>query len=139
VEFKEGHKHLLDKLLPDLPRARAGKMFGFPGYYAGPKLFACLFGTGVALKLPPARVTELLKKPGFSPFLPRGRQMTGWLMFEPRKPADLRNLPALFRESLEYVAGLRIEPGRTRATAAARRSATRTPATRARPGRTTRA
>ena len=106
-EFDSGQKRVLDRLLLDLPGVRAAKMFGFPGYWAGDKLFACLFGPGVGFKLPPARAAEVLHRPGFEPFTPRGRKMAAWVMVVPRKPADLRRHEVLFRESLAYVGGLR--------------------------------
>ena len=53
VEFDGAQKQVLDEMLLKLPGAKAGKMFGFPGYWTGGKLFACLFGPGVGFKLPP--------------------------------------------------------------------------------------
>ena len=94
-------------MLLGLPGAKAGKMFGFPGYWTGGKLFACLYGPGVGFKLPPPLAAEALKKPGFTPFTPRGRQMTAWVMLKPKRPSDLRRFESLFRESLDYVSGLR--------------------------------
>jgi hypothetical protein len=106
VEFDDAQKQVLDEMLLKLPGAKAGKMFGFPGYWAGGKLFACLYGPGVGFKLPPARAAEKLKKPGFSPFTPRGRVMAAWVMVTPERASDLRRLDSLFRESLDYVSGL---------------------------------
>jgi hypothetical protein len=107
VEFDGAQKQVLDEMLLKLPGAKAGKMFGFPGYWTGGKLFACLFGPGVGFKLPPERAAEMLKKPGFAPFTPRGKQMATWVMVTPKRAADLRRLDSLFRESLDYVSGLR--------------------------------
>ncbi|MBM3331417.1 TfoX/Sxy family protein [candidate division WOR-3 bacterium] len=107
VEFDVAQKQVLDEMLLKLPGARAGKMFGFPGYWTGGKLFACLYGPGVGFKLPPQRAAEILKKPGFVPFTPRGKQMAAWVMLKPGRAADLRRFESLFRESLDYVSGLR--------------------------------
>jgi hypothetical protein len=118
VEFDDAQKQVLDEILLKLPGAQAGKMFGFPGYWTGGKLFACLFGSGVGFKLPPERAAEMLKKPGFAPFTPRGRTMAAWVMVTPKRAADLRRLDSLFRESLDFVSGLRPvaqEPPRSRA------------------------
>ena len=49
------HKAVLDDLLLGDPRLRPGKMFGYPGYYAGEKLCICLYEGGVGLKLPEHR------------------------------------------------------------------------------------
>jgi hypothetical protein len=94
-------------MLLKLPGAEAGKMFGFPGYWAGGKLFACLYGPGVGFKLPPERAAQALKEPGFVPFTPRGKQMAAWVMVKPKRAADLRRHESLFRESLDFVSGLR--------------------------------
>jgi hypothetical protein len=107
VDFDSGQKQVLDEMLLGLPGVRAARMFGFPGYWAGKKLFACLFGPGVGFKLPPERAQEVLTKTGFSPFTPRGRRMAAWVMLVPKRPADLVRHANLFRESLEYVSGLR--------------------------------
>ena len=92
-------------------------MFGFPGYWTGGKLFACLYGPGVGFKLPPPRAAEMLKKPSFAPFTPRGKQMAAWVMVTPKRAADLRRHASLFRESLDFVSGLRLvaaKPARRR-------------------------
>jgi hypothetical protein len=122
VEFDAGQKRVLDEMLLGLPGVRAAKMFGFPGYWAGEKLFACLFGPGVGFKLPPARAAEALTMQGFRPFTPRGRRMAAWVMFVPKRPADLRRHEALFHESLQYVAGLRHAAGRRRLSANRRKT-----------------
>jgi hypothetical protein len=106
VEFDDAQKQVLDEMLLKLPGAKAGKMFGFPGYWTGGKLFACLYGPGVGFKLPPARATEMLNRPGFAPFTPRGRAMAAWVMVTPKRAGDLRRFDSLFRESLDFVSGL---------------------------------
>ncbi len=53
---------VLDDLLLAHPLVRAGKMFGYPAYYAGKKLCACLYEQGVGLKLPAAAVERLIRR-----------------------------------------------------------------------------
>ena len=113
AEYDAAQKRVLDEMLLALPGVRAAKMFGFPGYWAGKKLLACLYGPGVGFKLPPDRAQEVLTKPGFSPFTPRGKMMAAWVMFVPKRPAELRSHSGLFRESLGYVSGRKLV-GRTR-------------------------
>jgi hypothetical protein len=91
--------------LAEVPHVHPGKMFGFPAFYAAGRLFACVYGQGVGLKLPRERVTELLRQPGFVPFQPYGKpMMREWV--EIRRPgaedyaADL----ALFVEAARFVA-----------------------------------
>ena len=111
IDFDKEQKQVLDEMLLMLPGTRARKMFGFPGYWTHGKLFACLFGPGVGFKLPPSTAAETLKRPGFAPFTPRGKQMATWVMFTPKRAGDLRRLEPLFRESLDYVSGLRSAAG----------------------------
>jgi hypothetical protein len=66
VEFDDAQKLVLDEMLLNLPGAKAGKMFGLPGYWTGGKLFACLFGPGVGLKLPPARQVAQSERSGYN-------------------------------------------------------------------------
>ncbi len=108
VEYNDRHKRVLDGLLLGLPGVRAGRMFGFPGYYADGKLFACVYGPGVALKLPPGRAEKLVGRPGIGPFAPLGRKMKAWVMIERRRSGDLRRLERLFVESAAYVTGARV-------------------------------
>jgi hypothetical protein len=39
VEFDAAQRQVLDEMLLKLPGAKAGKMFGFPGYWTGGKLY----------------------------------------------------------------------------------------------------
>ena len=39
-------------MLLGLPGAKAGKMFGYEAYYVFGKMFACIYGDGVGIKVP---------------------------------------------------------------------------------------
>jgi hypothetical protein len=104
AKWNEAVQPFVDELLLPLPGVRPGKMFGYPAYYTGRKMFACLYGPGVALKLPPADVDRLLGRTGMTRFNPMGRMtMRGWVMIVRKRPGDLRRLRDLFRASFEYV------------------------------------
>lgn len=51
---ESGHKTILDSLVLNMPGVEEGKMFGYAAYYVGGKLFACLYGAGVGVKVPEA-------------------------------------------------------------------------------------
>ena len=102
-KWNEAVRPVVDELLLPLPGVRPGKMFGYPAYYTGRRMFACLYGPGVALKLPPADVDRLLGRTGITRFEPLGRKMGGWVMIVRKRPGDLRRLRKLFRASFEYV------------------------------------
>ena len=58
-----------------------GTMFGSPGLRTGRKFFAIWWHDQVVVKLPPARLTELVDTGGGEPFEPMaGRRMNGWIV-----------------------------------------------------------
>ena len=49
---------MLADMLAGRPDTRPGLMFGFPASYAAGKLVACVYGTGLGLRLPPEEAAE---------------------------------------------------------------------------------
>ena len=96
---------VIGELLDGHPAVTPGTMFGLPGFYTGGKLFACLYGDGLGVKLPPERVAALLGTPGCDSFAPTGRApMRAWVLIgRPTAEAYADDLPLLL-ESVEYVA-----------------------------------
>src|SRR5688572_24813048 len=69
-----GHKATLDAVLLKIPGVEAGDMSGLPAYFVNKKMFACIHGDGVAIRLPVAAATELqFSRDNVSPFQPNGR------------------------------------------------------------------
>ena len=61
-----------------------GKMFGSQGLRTGTKFFAIWWHEQLVLKLPPARLTELVEAGDGQPFEPMpGRAMNGWVVVAP--------------------------------------------------------
>ena len=78
----------------------AAQMFGSPGLRVGKKFFATNTGGEVVLKLPQARVDELVGQHAGVPFEPMaGRTMGGWIVMRMTE-----NLLALADEARTYVA-----------------------------------
>ena len=79
-----------------------GTMFGSRGLRTGTKFFAIWWHDQLVVKLPPARLTELVEAGDGKPFEPmEGRRMNGWLVLADRPdPGDL------VEEARAYVAGL---------------------------------
>ena len=72
----------LRDILLRLPGVREGKMFGVPGFFVGRKLFACIFGDVVGIKIPEEMAERLLADPRFEPFTPYGKaKMREWVQF----------------------------------------------------------
>jgi TfoX/Sxy family transcriptional regulator of competence genes len=58
-----------------------GKMFGSQGLRTGKKFFAIWWHDQLVVKLPPARLTELVEAGRAAPFEPmEGRPMNGWIV-----------------------------------------------------------
>jgi len=98
-------------LLLTLPGVSARRINNLDAYFVTDKMFACISGDGVGLRLPVATVTELQFSRGHVvPFQPGGMASTReWIQIN-RVDADdyAADLP-LFRESIGFV-----KAGRTR-------------------------
>jgi len=76
--YKLGHKEILDSFLLKMPGAVPGKMFGYPAYYVGKKLVACVYEEGVGIKDPENLANSLMGKDGIISFQPMGKaKMSG--------------------------------------------------------------
>ena len=115
--FIPEHKVVLDALLSEFPEVRSGKMFGYPAYYVNGRLFACLYDTGVGMKVPEKLARELLQKGKAVPFQPLGKaRMREWIQIDHERSGDYRKNSGVFRESVAFV-GSRTKakrPGATR-------------------------
>ena len=61
-----------------------GSMFGSPGLRTGKKFFAIWWQEQLVVKLPPARLTEMVAAGHAQPFEPMpGRAMNGWVVVSP--------------------------------------------------------
>jgi hypothetical protein len=105
ANFNSNHKTVLDNMLLSHPLVRAGKMFGFPAYYAGKKLCICLYEHGVGLKLPAQSVARLLESdPNAIPFQPLGKpKMREWVQINLDDSEGYVQYEAVFHESILYV------------------------------------
>ena len=106
VKFNEKHKEILDSFLLDIPIVNPGKMYGYPAYYVGGKLFASLYNDGVCVKIPEPQVKELLKKDGVVPFEPMGRKMRDCILINRDKSEDYLKDQEIFDASIEFVSSL---------------------------------
>lgn len=104
TDVNPGHHGLLDALLCSLPGVVPGRMFGYPAYYVGGKLFACVYGEGVGLKVPEAVAARLLAQAHVAPFQPLGRpRMKQWVHISRTTPEDYRMDVDVFRISVSFV------------------------------------
>jgi hypothetical protein len=100
AEFNPEHEKVLNKMLGNVPGAKAGKMFGFPAYKVNNKLAVGLFEGGIVAKVGPARVQELVGKPGIAAFEPMsGRVWKDWILLTDHFDEN----SAIFEEAVRYV------------------------------------
>lgn len=105
TNYDPKHKTVLDDLLLGHPQVRAGKMFGYPAYYAGKKLCICLYEQGVGVKLPESSAKELLESDrNVVPFQPLGKpKMREWIQINLKRPEDYKKYRSVFDKSIEYL------------------------------------
>ena len=70
--YNAGHKPVLDELFAGWPGVTAGKIFGYPAYYVNKKLFACLYGEGIGIKVPSELAEALLREKEHRPLSAAG-------------------------------------------------------------------
>ena len=103
------HKAVIDSLLLAIRGVEAGELSGFAAYFVSQKMFACINGNGVGMRLPAASARDLIfSNKDASPFQPRGRPSTPeWVQLDHADPADFLKDEELFRASIEFVRNAR--------------------------------
>jgi len=102
-------KAQLDLLLLTIPGVSAKTINSLDAYYIADKMFACISGSGVGLRLPVATATDLkFSRDNVVAFAPGGMASTReWIQIDRADPADyVQDLP-LFQASAEFVGGRR--------------------------------
>ena len=100
-------KAQIDTLLLALPGVSTRKINGLDAYFVSDKMFACINGDGVGLRLPVATATELqFSRNNAVSFQPRGMTSTReWIQINYADAAEYEKDLPLFRTSLEFVKG----------------------------------
>ncbi len=106
IRFNEEHKGMLDSFLLEIDGVVPGKMFGYPAYYVGGKLFASFYEDGVCVKVPESMVKELLERQHIVPFRPMGRTMRAWIRINREISEDYMKDRDIFDASIEFVSSL---------------------------------
>jgi hypothetical protein len=104
---KSRQKAQLDALLLALPGVSARTINGLDAYFVVDRMFACISGKGVGLRLPVAVATELqFSRDNVVSFQPGGMASTReWIQIERADPAEYEKDLLLFQASLEFVRG----------------------------------
>lgn len=104
-------KTQLDLLLLALPGVSARTINSLDAYFVADKMFACISGSGVGLRLPVATTTELkFSRDNVVAFAPGGMASTReWIQIDRADAADYAQDLPLFQAAIDFVGG-----GRTR-------------------------
>lgn len=102
-------KERIDALLLKLPGVSARKINGLDAYFVSDKMFACICGNGVGLRLPAATATELqFSRDNVVPFQPKGVPSTReWIQIDRADAAEYEKDLDLFQASLAFVKAAR--------------------------------
>lgn len=102
-------KAQIDALLLKLPGVSGRKINGLDAYFVVDKMFACISGEGLGLRLSAAAATELqFSRDNISAFQPGGNASSReWIQINRADAADYAQDMDLFRESLDFVKAAR--------------------------------
>ena len=98
-------KAQLDALLLKLPGVSARKINGLDAYFVSDKMFACISGEGIGLRLPVAVATELqFSRDNIAPFQPGGMTSTReWVQINRANAAEYEKDLDVFQASIDFV------------------------------------
>ncbi len=99
----------IDALLLPLPGVSARQINGLDAYFVSDKMFACISGNGIGLRLSAAAATELhFSRDNVFAFQPRGLPSSReWIQIDRADAADYAKDLEVFRASLAFVKAAR--------------------------------
>ena len=102
---KSIRKAQIDALLLELPGVSARRINGLDAYFVSDRMFACISGNGVGLRLPAATATELqFSRDNVVRFQPVGMgRSREWIQIDRAEAAEYEKDLQLFQASLEFV------------------------------------
>ena len=102
---KSSRKAQIDALLLKLPGASARRINNLDAYFVSDRMFACISGEGIGLRLPAATATELqFSRDNVVAFAPGGTASSReWIQINRADAAEYEKDLELFRASLEFV------------------------------------
>jgi hypothetical protein len=102
-------KSKIDAVLLKLPGVVAKKINNLDAYFVNDRMFACISGDGIGLRLPVATVTDLqFARSDVAQFQPGGLSAAAtreWIQINRSDAVEYEKDLELFRTSLEFVKG----------------------------------
>src|SRR5687768_1541757 len=106
--LEASRKAHIDAVLLALPGVVAKKISKLDAYFVNDRMFACISGEGVGLRLPVATATELQFSPdNVVPIQPGGASSREWIQINRADAAEYAKAAALFRAAYEVVKSVR--------------------------------
>ena len=102
-------KAQIDAVLLKLPGVVGKKISKLDAYFVNDRMFACISGEGVGVRLPVATATELqFSRDNIAPFQPAGLGATReWVQINRVDPADYAKDLEIFQASIDFVKAAR--------------------------------
>ncbi len=100
-------KSQIDALLLKMPGVKAKKIGGLDAYFVNDRMFACIDGTGVGLRLPAATARDLqFSRENVAAFQPAGMPATKeWIQINRADAAEYEKDLELFQAAHDFVKG----------------------------------
>jgi hypothetical protein len=102
---RSDRKEQIDALLLSLPGVTAKKINGLDAYFVSDRMFACISGNGVGLRLPITTATELqFSRSDVVAFQPGGMASSReWIQIDRADATEYKKDLPLFQTSLKFV------------------------------------
>ena len=109
TDSPDARKAQIDAVLLKLPGVTAKKINGLDAYFVNDRMFACISGQGVGLRLPVATATDLqFSRDDVVRFQPGGMASSReWIQIDRAEAAEYEKDLPLFLASLEFVKAAR--------------------------------
>ena len=106
---KPTRKSQIDAIVCKLPGVVAKKIGGLDAYFVNDRMFACINGNGLGLRLPVAEARELqFSRENVVPFQPAGMPSSReWIQIDRADAAEYEKDLELFQASIDFVKGTR--------------------------------
>ena len=104
---ESARKAQVDELLLALPGVVSKKLNALDAYFVSDRMFACISGKGIGLRLPVSTATELqFSRDNVVPFQPGGTTSSReWIQINREDAAEYAKDLELFRASIDFVKG----------------------------------
>ena len=104
---ESSRKAQIDEVLLKLPGVVGKKMNALDAYFVSDRMFACISGKGIGVRLPVATATELqFSRENVVPFQPGGTASSReWIQINREDAADYAKDLELFQASIDFVKG----------------------------------